>query len=106
MVLPSLNETFGLVYAEAMSQGLPVIFTRGQGFDGQFPDGQIGYSVPPKSPSAIADAVEKIARELSPMSHRALRAATRFDWNRITTRYDELYIAAMREATDTGLTDC
>ncbi len=31
LVLPSLLETFGLVYPEAMSQGLPVIYTRGQG---------------------------------------------------------------------------
>ena len=30
-VMPSIIETFGLVYAEAMSQGLPVIYTRGQG---------------------------------------------------------------------------
>ena len=38
-VMPSINETFGLVYAEAMSQGLPVIYTKGQGFDKQFNDG-------------------------------------------------------------------
>ena len=29
-ILPSIHETFGLVYAEAMSQGLPVIYTRGK----------------------------------------------------------------------------
>ena len=34
-VMPSVTELL-LVYAEAMSQGLPVIYTRGQGFDGQF----------------------------------------------------------------------
>ena len=44
-IMPSHKETFGLVYAEAMSQGLPVIYTRGQGFDGQFLEGEVGYSV-------------------------------------------------------------
>ncbi|NMA83795.1 MAG: glycosyltransferase family 4 protein, partial [Epulopiscium sp.] len=38
-VMPSITETFGLVYPEAMSQGLPLIYTRGQGFDGQLEDG-------------------------------------------------------------------
>ena len=41
-VMPSVTETFGLVYAEAMSQGLPVIYTKGQGFDGQFEEGEGG----------------------------------------------------------------
>ena len=45
-VLASRYETFGLVYAEAMTQGLPIIYTRGQGFDGQFPDGKVGFAVP------------------------------------------------------------
>ena len=44
-VMPSKTETFGLVYAEALSQGMPVIYTRGQGFDGQFEEGEVGYSV-------------------------------------------------------------
>lgn len=32
----SHKETFGLVYIEAMSQGLPVLFSKGQGIDGIF----------------------------------------------------------------------
>ena len=31
--MPSLIETFGLVYIEALSQGLPVLFTENQGID-------------------------------------------------------------------------
>lgn len=44
-VMPSIYETFGLVYVEALSQGLPIIYTRGQGFDGWFDDGVVGYGV-------------------------------------------------------------
>ena len=29
--MPSKHETFGLVYAEAMTQGLPVIYTKNEG---------------------------------------------------------------------------
>lgn len=45
LLVPSGAETFGMVYLEAMSQGVPVLYTRGQGFDGQFPEGEVGYSV-------------------------------------------------------------
>ena len=45
-VMASKLETFGRVYAEAMTQGLPVIYTKGQGFDGVFEDGHIGFLVP------------------------------------------------------------
>lgn len=33
-VMVSHSETFGLVYIEALSQGLPILYTRGQGIDG------------------------------------------------------------------------
>ena len=33
-VMPSIHETFGLVYLEALSQGTPVLFSSGQGISG------------------------------------------------------------------------
>ena len=47
--MTSLGESFGLTYAEAMSQGVPVIYSKGQGFDGQFKEGVVGYHVDPLS---------------------------------------------------------
>lgn len=41
----SKNETFGLVYLEALTQKLPVLYTHGEGFDKYFPFGQVGYPV-------------------------------------------------------------
>jgi glycosyltransferase involved in cell wall biosynthesis len=55
--MASLKETFGLVYFEAMSQGTPVIFTEGQGIDGYFPPGFIGY---PVNSSDLNDAKKKV----------------------------------------------
>jgi glycosyltransferase involved in cell wall biosynthesis len=54
-VMPSKHETFGLVYAEALSQGLPIIYTRGQGFDGQFEEGEVGYGIHCMDAQDIAD---------------------------------------------------
>jgi L-malate glycosyltransferase len=44
-IMPSQLETFGLVYVEALSQGLPVLYTKTQGFDGNYPEGTVGYGL-------------------------------------------------------------
>lgn len=49
----SISETFGLVYLEALSQGLPVVYTQNQGFDGLM-TAEVGYSVNPVNVSDIA----------------------------------------------------
>lgn len=90
-VMPSLTESFGLVYLEAMSQGLPVVYTAGQGFDGQFPEGMAGYRVDPTSPQSIADAVEKIIDRYSEIASEVPTLTRQFTWQAIAARYTELY---------------
>lgn len=95
MVLPSVHETFGLVYAEALSQGLPIVYTRGQGFDGQFNEGEVGYSARARTPSDIASAVIRIRDRYAEISTRCLEVAPQFGWDRIVQMYDELYVRAV-----------
>ncbi|MDL2206014.1 glycosyltransferase family 4 protein [Eubacteriales bacterium OttesenSCG-928-N13] len=90
-VLPSLQETFGLVYAEAMSQGLPVIYTRGQGFDGQFEEGEVGYAADPNDPREIASRIEDVLEDHANMAQRALTNSKRYDWARFAAQYDGIY---------------
>ena len=91
-VMPSIYESFGLVYAEALSQGLPVIYTRGQGFDGQFEDGEVGYSVLHDSPKEICIAIEKIINQYSNISGRCLKSSERFVWDKIVNEYWNIYL--------------
>lgn len=90
-VMPSYTETFGLVYVEAMSQGLPVIYTRGQGFDGQFPQGYIGYGVDPDSIDEMKAAIEKISGDYENMSARAIEGSKKFNWPDIAKEYKSIY---------------
>lgn len=90
-VMPSFTETFGLVYAEAMSQGVPIIYTKGQGIDGYFEDGHVGYAVDPRSPTEIADRVEDILENYNDFSLRCVRAAQHFCWKEISRRLELLY---------------
>lgn len=90
-VMPSVTETFGLVYPEALSQGLPVIYTRGQGFDGQFQDGQVGFSVNCYDAEEIAEKIIKIASRYQELSENAVRNAEKFRWSDINQIYQNIY---------------
>jgi len=90
-VLPSINETFGLVYAEAMSQGVPIIYTRGQGFDSHFMEGEVGFSVNPNGPSEIAENIDKIIRNYLKISENCVLLCKRFSWSEITNTYIKVY---------------
>lgn len=90
-VMVSHTETFGLVYAEAMSQGLPVIYTKGQGFDGQFLDGEVGYAVSDKDPNDIADKIENICLNYSQFAPRIADKISKFRWKDICEQYKKIY---------------
>ncbi len=90
-VMASVSETFGLVYAEAMSQGMPIIYSKGQGFDGQFPEGYAGYAVRCGSAEEIADAVLKITENYDEISKNCVKGALRFDWSRLAEQYYDIY---------------
>lgn len=90
-VMPSRTETFGLAYAEAMSQGLPIIYTLGEGFANDYPDGFLGYPVDPDRPEHIVQAIDDIRREYFETSRNCLTTAGVYDWAPISRRYEALY---------------
>ncbi len=91
LLVPSKAETFGMVYLEAMSQGVPVLYTRGQGFDGQFPEGEVGFSVPCGDTAAQAEALLKIAEDYKARSRRCVEQAARFAWPLVVEKWKALY---------------
>lgn len=91
LVVPSFNETFGLVYVEAMSRGVPVIYSKNQGFDGFFENGRVGYAVDPSNAKEILHSIELIMGEYRKISEECFLAARLFSWDRIVKEYIELY---------------
>lgn len=89
--LTSHTETFGLVYAEALSQGLPIIYSRGQGFDRQFDEGFVGTSANSRSVQSIKDAIRKVINNFSDMEKNTKIASRRFEWSSIALQYKKLY---------------
>lgn len=97
-VMPSFTESFGLVYAEAMSQGLPVVYSIGQGFDRQFEEGIVGYHADPHSATSVVEAVLRITEHYQQISEAAVMNANAFDWRKIVLRYEEIYKTIAKKA--------
>ena len=91
--MPSIVETFGLVYIEALSQNLPVVFTKGQGIDGIL-DKTVGISVNPKSVDEIANAIRTILQNRENYGNNHVDFSM-FDWNKIAEKYMCYYSKAI-----------
>lgn len=63
-VLVSHNETFGMVYVEALAMGLPIVFGRGTGIDGYVEDGVVGLGVIPGDVKGLCKAVREISENI------------------------------------------
>lgn len=91
LVVPSFKESFGLVYVEAMTQGLPVVYTKGQGFDGNYEEGVVGFSVMPKEHEKIAEAIQKIKENYNEISKNAYNHALDFSWTFNSKMLNDIY---------------
>lgn len=90
-VMPSFKESFGLVYAEAISQGVPVIYSKGQGFDGQFAEGMVGYHVDAHKPLELCESIMKILDRYSDFSEICINASKKFRWDNLSDEYVRIY---------------
>ncbi len=97
LVLPSKRETFGLAYVEAMSQGLPIIYTKGQGFDGFFPEGEVGFGVNADDPQGVADSIQAIYQCYGKMSMNALGASNQYRWPHVARAVMDVYSQCVRD---------
>ena len=81
-VLTSKTETFGLVYAEALSQGLPIIYTKGEGF--------VGFHTR-LNPNDLVCAIKKVINSYNIIQNQCVHASIKYDWDRINSFYKEIY---------------
>lgn len=101
-VLVSKRETFGLVYPEAMSQALPVVYTAGQGFDNQFEEGMIGYRANSQNPVDIAEKIVEVTKNYEQLSINALKAYKRYNWQAISDQFSSMYQSAANKVNQGG----
>jgi len=100
VVVPSLQESWGLIATEAMASGRPVIASSVGGLKEQVIDGINGFLVPPRDPRAIADRILYFLENPSEIKRLGLNgrrlAEERFDIEKRIDRIIELYDSLIR----------
>lgn len=92
-VMPSFRETFGLVYLEALSQGLPIVYSRGQGVDGYFEPHTVAEAADPHDPVDINAAISSVSERLDAIRPACRASIGPFSWPRIARTYADIYRA-------------
>ncbi|MBC6997549.1 MULTISPECIES: glycosyltransferase family 4 protein [Bacteroidota] len=90
-LMPSIKETFGLVYIEALSQGLPIVFCKDEAVDGFFPNLSTGVAVPPNDVNETSRAIEYIIENYNEMSKSAVKLSSSFRWENVAGKHHEIY---------------
>jgi glycosyltransferase involved in cell wall biosynthesis len=100
--LPSFHESFGLVYIEALSQGLPIVHSRYEGPCGFFPEGTVAESVDPTDPEGIASAIDRLFRRRVEIHKECRDQARKFVWSKVAAAYSRLYLNAAPQSDTLG----
>jgi glycosyltransferase involved in cell wall biosynthesis len=95
VAVPSLREVFGLVAVEAMALARPVVASAVGGLPEVVEDGVTGILIPPRDPSALAEAVTRLytdapLREKMGVAGRR-RAGERFDLKVHVKKIENIY---------------
>lgn len=102
LVAPSLYESFGLIYLEAMRHGTPVVGCRAGGVPEVVRDGETGLLVPPDDPPALLAAIMRLLDD--PALRARLGAAgrrsveTEFSAQRMAERTADFYREVLAHA--------
>ena len=84
----SYSETFGLVYIEALTQGLPIIYTKGQGASNMFSSAKTGEEANPYEINDISDKIDLAFRNRTQLSQNITAFPFEdFRWNNIALRW-------------------
>ncbi len=101
LVLPSVQDGFGMVMAQAMACGCPVIASINTGGEDLFTDGNEGFIVPIRDVDALADRLQQLAdypEQRVTMGQRALGRVQSFGgWNQYGEKAMAIYAEVLQK---------
>ena len=101
LVLPSIEDGFGLVMAQAMACGCPVVASENTGASDLFTDGDAGYIVPIRRADLLADRLQQLADDpalRNAMGQRALKVVQSVGgWQRYGDEAVSIYASLLQQ---------
>ena len=99
-VLPSVAEAFGVVFAEAIYLGTPIVATKIGGIPEIIADGIDGVLIPPADSNAIANATKDLINNPEKLKSLAnsgkQKVIERFEFEDMTRKYEAVYEDLMK----------
>jgi glycogen synthase len=103
VAVPSRREGFGVVAAEAMAHGRPVVASAVGGLLDLVIDGETGLLVPPRDPQALRGALERLLADAELRARLGAAARARVaelcDWDRVTAETLAVYRRALAHSS-------
>lgn len=87
--MASLSETFGLVYIEALSQNLKLLYSKGTGIDGLLDN--VGVAVDARSVDCIANGIRQLLEHYDEFNGVSQIDFNSFNWKTISKQYISLF---------------
>jgi glycosyltransferase involved in cell wall biosynthesis len=99
-ILPSYFETFGRVFFEAMSVGLPIIYAKNTGIHGYCKEMEEALSVNHNDVTDIADKLRLLIQNddlRKKIGTNGRKLMQKYTWDKIADKFHELYIEALED---------
>ena len=90
-IMPSKYESFGLVYLEALTQAVPVVYTKGQGFDDSNRKSLVGFPIDGKDVEEAIAVIYKIKSQYAKISLNCLDYVEAYSWENIADMQSKVY---------------
>jgi alpha-maltose-1-phosphate synthase len=99
LILPSIEDGFGLVLSQALACGCPLIATTNTGGDDLISDGVEGFIVPIRDASALTDRMERLAADTALQRRMSEAALARVQQIGGWRHYGDQWEALLKELT-------
>lgn len=93
VIMPSRQESFGLVALEALARGIPLVSTQSGGLS-EFVNSQVAQIIPKVNSRAIADAVQNMWKHKTATNRRVIagrKLASKLTWPYAASQYKKLF---------------